>query len=250
MLRRGLLCHFKVTLVLMCLMSFLGCSNITSESGEDLVNNSIEAHGGHGAFQELASVSFTKATRLYKEDGTLESETFQEQSFTLLPEYFLVIKWRDGNDEHQITYDRKHVIKLVNNVNVEGEVAAQIALKLALSAEYVFFQPFKLIGKNGKLSYQGKQKVGDSIETSVVAIKYEDDSQSPDAWRYYFDTNYRLVAASVEHNDRISLIENLDFQRYKGILFNKVRKSYFVDSAFQKKQLRAEYRYDIIDTRQ
>ncbi|MFT4669337.1 MAG: hypothetical protein ACI9HJ_000909, partial [Ulvibacter sp.] len=57
-------------------------------------------------------------------------------------------------------------------------------------------------------------------------------------------------AASVKHNNRISLIENLEFQSYKGLLFNKVRKSYFVDSLFQKKQLRAEYRYDIIETRQ
>ena len=90
----------------------------------------------------------------------------------------------------------------------------------------------------------------DSIETSVVAIKYKDDSPSSDAWRYYFDENYRLVAASVKHNNRISLIENLDFQTYKDMLFNKVRKSYFIDSLFQKKQLRAEYQYDIIDTRQ
>jgi hypothetical protein len=92
--------------------------------------------------------------------------------------------------------------------------------------------------------------IRDSIETSVVAIKYEDDSPSSDSWRYYFDEKYRLVAASVKHNNRISLIENLEFQSYKGLLFNKVRKSYFVDSLFQKKQLRAEYRYDIIETRQ
>ncbi len=250
MLRIGFLCHFKIKLVLICAISFLSCSKITSESGKDIVNKSIEAHGGNETFQELKSVSFTKTTRLYKEDGSLESETSQEQTFKLIPDYFLIIKWMDGNEEHQITYDRNTLIKLVNNVNVEDQGAIENGLKLALSAEYVFFQPFKLIDGNGQLSYEGKQMVGDSIETSVVAIKYEDDSPSSDSWCYYFDENYRLVAASVKHNNRISLIENLDFQTYKGILFNKVRKSYFVDAALQKKQLRAEYHYDIIETRQ
>jgi len=236
--------------ILIFAINFLGCSTITSESGQYIVNRGIETHGGHRAFQELESVSFTKTTRLYKEDGSLESETFQEQFFTLIPEYSFIMKWMDGNDEHQITYDKNTLIKLVNNVIVENQGANEKALKLALSAEYVFFQPFKLIDDKGELSYEGKQMLRDSIETSVVAIKYKDDSPSSDAWRYYFDENYRLAAASVKHNNRISLIENLDFQTYKGILFNKVRKSYFIDSLFQKKQLRAEYQYDIIDTRQ
>jgi hypothetical protein len=230
---------------LICTICFLSCSRITSESGKDIVHKSIEAHGGLRTFQELESVSLTKTTRLYNEDGSLESETSQEQSFTLIPEYFLLIKWMDGNDEHQITYDGNTLIKLVNNVDVKDQGASENALKLALSAHYVFFQPFKLLDDKGQLSYEGKQIVGDSIEASVVAVKYEDDSPISDAWRYYFDENYRLVAALVKHNNRISLIENLDFQTYKGILFHKVRKSYFVDSVFQKKQLRAEYQYEI-----
>jgi hypothetical protein len=236
---------FDAKLVLFCAISFLGCSKVTSESGRDIVNKSIETHGGHENFQELESVSFTKTTRLYNEDGSLESENFQEQSFTLIPEYSLIMKWMDGNDEHQITYDRNTLIKLVDNVKIEDQEAIANALTLALSAEYVFFQPFKLIDNKGQLSYEGKQVVRDSIEASVVGITYKDDSLSSDAWRYYFNENYRLVAASVKHNNRISLIENMDFQTYKGILFNKVRKSYFIDSAFQKKQLRAEYHYDI-----
>jgi len=231
-------------------ISFLSCSNITSETGEDIVRRSVETHGGIRNFQELEAVTLTKKTRLYKEDGSIESETLQEQSFKLIPDYFFKSKWMEGDDQHQITYDRNTVVKRVNNVNVEGEKTIESALKLALSAEYVFFQPIKLLQDNGKLSYEGKHMVGDSIETSVVAVTYEDQTSSSDSWRYYFDANYRLIAASVKHNNRISFIENLDFQTYKGILFNKARKSYFVDSLFQKKQLRAEYDYDIIATRQ
>ena len=206
--------HFKIKLVLICSVICLSCSQITSETGKDIVNKSIETHGGHDTFQELESVSFTKTTRLYKEDGSLESETFQTQSFTLIPDYFLTINWMEDNEKHQITYDRNTAIKRVNNTNVEDSGAIENALKLALSAEYVFFQPFKLIDNNSQLSYEGMQMIRDTIETSVVRIKYEDDSPSSDSWLYYFDENYRLVAASVKHNKRISLIENLDFQAY------------------------------------
>ena len=235
--------------LLFCAFSFISCSEITSETAVDIVNKSIEAHGGDRTFQELEAISFAKTTRLYREDGSLESETVQEQSFTLIPNYLFESHWMDGNDQHQITYNRNTVSKRVNNANIADQEAIESTLKLALSAEYVFFQPFKLQDNKGQLSYDGKYMMGDSIETSIVAVRYENDTPSSDSWRYYFDENYRLLAASVKHNNRISFIDNLEFQTYKGILFNKVRKSYFVDSLFQNKQLRAAYHYDIIETR-
>jgi hypothetical protein len=235
--------------LLICAVTCLSCSQITSESGVEIVNKSIEAHGGHELFRELEFIAFTKTTRLYKEDGTLESEAFQTQSFKLIPDYFLTIDWMEQQDKHQISYDRSTTIKRINNSNVEDLDAIENAKKLTLSAEYVFFQPFKLIDNKGQLSFEGMQMIRDTIKTSVVRVKYEDDSPSSDSWRYFFDEQYRLVAVSVKHNNRISLIENLDFQTYKGILFNKIRKSYFVDSLLQKKQLRAEYHYDIIASR-
>jgi hypothetical protein len=239
--------HFKAKIALLCTVSIMGCLEPDLETGKEIVMRSIEAHGGYDAFRELEAVSFTKTTRLYKEDGSLESETLQEQSFTLAPTYLFVNSWMEGNDRHKISYSSDTLIKLVNAIPVEDTLAIKGALKRALSAEYVFFQPFRLIGNDIELRYQGKQIIRDTIETSVVSVLYEGDVPSSDSWRYYFDKKYRLVAASVSHNNSISLIENLDFQTYKGILFHKVRKSYFVDSALGNKKLRAAYRYDIRD---
>ena len=46
-----------------CAIGFLSCSEISSQSGKEIVNKSVEAHGGREAFQELESVSFTKTTQ-------------------------------------------------------------------------------------------------------------------------------------------------------------------------------------------
>ena len=195
-------------------------------------------------------MSFSKTTRLYKEDGLLESETVQKQSFQLQPDYLLKIKWEQGLVNHEIIYDGITTLKKENDSVIEDSIEVEKAARTALAADYVFFQPFRLLDKDTQLSYKGIQTINDSIETSVVGVSYNDDIASSDTWKYYFDTEYRLVAASVAHDKRISLIENLDFQTYKGLLFNKHRKSYFVDSLLQKKYLRAEYFYNIIETRQ
>jgi hypothetical protein len=239
--------HFEIKIALLCAMITIACSETVLETGKDIVVRSIETHGGNDTFRELDAVSFTKTTILYKEDGSLESETLQEQSFTFVPTYLFVNSWMEGNDRHKISRGSDTLIKLINAISVEDTLAIKNALKRALSAEYVFFQPFRLIGNDIELRYQGKQIIRDTIETSVVSVLYEGDAPSSDSWRYYFDKKYRLVAASVSHNKSISLIENLDFQTYKGILFHKVRKSYFVDSTLGNKQLRAAYRYDIRD---
>ena len=240
---------FRITLI-SCLVLFLGCTKSASERGKKIVLNSIETHSGTETFQDLKSVSFVKTTRLFKEDGTLESETLQKQSFELNPEYKGTITWEECSVNHEIIYDRKKALKKVNYTVVVDSIELEKALKTALSADYVFFQPFKLLDRETELRYEGIQMIRDTIKTSVVGISYTDDTANSDSWKYYFDKKYHLVAVSVKHNNRISLIENLKFQNYKGILFNKHRKSYFVDSLLQKKYLRAEYFYDIIETRQ
>ncbi len=236
--------------LLLCFSILFSCSNVTSENGIEIINKSIERHGGKEVFRELQSVSFSKTTRLYKEDGLLESETVQKQSFQLQPDYLLKIKWEQGSVIHEIIYNGITTLKKTNDSIVENSIEVEKATRTALAADYVFFQPFRLLDKDARLSYKGIQTINDSIETSVVGVSYNDDIASSDAWKYYFDTEFRLVAASVAHDKRISLIENLDFQTYKGVLFNKHRKSYFVDSLLQKKYLRAEYLYNIIETRQ
>jgi hypothetical protein len=237
----------KPILFFVFLVSFiLSCERSSEEKASAILNKSIEAHGGLEAFQQLHFIAFNKTTRLFSEDGLLESEKFQKQSFQLHPNYEFQMEWFEKGEKHQLLYDRVQIRKFVNDSLIIAKEEIDNALQLALAADYVFFQPFKLADPNAILNFKGHLKLSDSLEVSSVQIKYETDTSQSDVWEYFFNKKNLLVANLVKHKNKYSLIENLEFQTYKDVLFNKHRKSYFVDSLLQKKQLRAEYFYEII----
>ncbi|MEL7119446.1 MAG: hypothetical protein AAFO07_08400 [Bacteroidota bacterium] len=71
-----------------------------------------------------------------------------------------------------------------------------------------------------------------------------DNHSTTDTWKYYFDqTAGKILANWVKTSNHFSMVENLTFERVEGILFNKIRKSYRVDSLNNHFFLRADYNY-------
>lgn len=203
-----------------------------------MIDKSILTHGGWNAFTQLDTISFKKTTRLFFEDGSLEIEKEEAQVFTFLPEYSVFIL----NDTDYISYKDSTLYASVNDSVLKTTSDKEKINNRINAAEFVFFQPFKLKDSNADILYTGSKTIMDSVAVSEVKVNYPN---SPDTWWFYFDENYRLVANKVFHNNRYSLIENLEFQQYKRLLFNKHRKSYIVDSLNNKKYLRAEYFYQL-----
>ena len=223
----------------------LSCSQ-NAEEAIVLVKKSIKAHGGQKNYDALKAVSFVKTTRLFLEDGSLESEVIQKQSFQLKPDYRVQIEWENGEDKHLIFYDGKTVIKTIDGKAIKDSIAVVKARNAAKAAAYVFFQPFELINENTHLAMEDDVELNDSTSVQTVSVKYEGDTENSDKWRYYFNDDNMLVANSVVLTDHNSLIENLEFQSISGLIFNKYRKSYRVDKQLKKKYLRAEYIYRIV----
>ena len=48
---------------------------------DDILSKSIKAHGGIEFWQKIDTLSFTKKTILYNQEGVKEKETIQHQSF-------------------------------------------------------------------------------------------------------------------------------------------------------------------------
>lgn len=233
---------FGLFLVLM-----LSCSQHTNEA-EALVMKSIEAHGGLKEYEKLKAISFVKTTRLFLEDGSLESEVTQKQTFHLKPDYRVQIEWKNKEKKHLIFYDGKRVIKTVNGEIIKDSLQVVKAENVAKAASYVFFQPFELINANTYLTLRDDIELNDSTSVQPVSVRYKGDNKDSDKWTYYFNDDYMLVANSVVLKDHKSLIENLEFQKVSRLIFNKYRKSYRVDSLLNKKYLRAEYFYNIIQS--
>ena len=223
-----------------------GCQS-PADQARQLVERSVEVHGGLEAYQNLDLINWDKTTWLYDEDGVLESENIQQQSYQGGDEPAVILRWRKDSTFYEIESNQGITrYRLGDIILSEGEEVEQ-AEKQARSAAYVFFQPFKLLDQGANLSYEGTRTLGDSLDVEVVRVSYEGDDKDADVWRYYFDQDSKLVANSVEHLGRISLIINLEYQQdpVSGLLLNKRRKSYFVDSTLQIKYLRAEYLYEI-----
>ena len=219
------------------------CTERTEETGTAIVEKSIEAHGGWEAFNALNSVSFYKTTRLFLEDESIESQQLQLQEFKLKPIFLLRMQWMKDTIEHAVFYDRMNVEVFEDSIEVKASEQITAAKKLGASAEYVFFQPFKLVSDDAQLDYVGQTKLFDSIQVKEVVVRYPNEASTIDRWSYFFNDKHQLIAAKVAHQDRTSLILNTSFQTHNGILFNKTRKSYFVDSLNRVKYLRADYDY-------
>ena len=229
------------------ILLLFGCTEKVEETGSVIVEKSIEAHGGWEAFNALNNISFDKTTRLFLKDESIESEQIQVQEFDLQPNFLLRMQWMKDSIEHVMFYDRMNVEVFEDSVEVKTPSQIAAAKKLGASAEYVFFQPFKLVSDDAQLDYVGQTRLFDSLQVKEVKVRYPNEASSTDQWSYYFNDTYQLIAAKVAHQDRTSLILNTSFQTHNGVVFNKTRMSYFVDSLGHKKYARASYIYDILD---
>jgi len=247
-MRKTSLVIFKGPMLIFGLFLFLllCCSETTENETLELVKNSIKAHGGQKKYENLKAISFIKTSRLFLEDGSLESEVIQKQSFQLQPDYRVQIEWTVEAAKHIIFYDGIKAVKTINGLVLKDSLEIIKAKNAAKAAAYVFFQPFELINENTILTSKSNTELNDSTIAQTVSVKYQGDDENSDKWRYYFNDDDLLIANSVVLTDHNSLIENLEFQKAAGLIFNKHRKSYRVDSSLNKKYLRAEYYYNDI----
>ncbi len=247
-MRKNLLYLFKSPKTIFGLFLFLllCCSGKTENEAKELVEKSIKAHGGQKTYENLKAISFLKTSRLFLEDGSLESEVVQNQSFQLKPDYRVQIEWVRNGNNHVIFYDGKKAIKTIDGQVLKDSLEVVKAENAAKAAAYVFFQPFELLNENTVLTMEANTELNDSTLAQTVSVKYQGDDNKSDKWRYYFNDDDLLIANSVVLADHKSLIENLEFQKITGLIFNKYRKSYRVDNSLNKKYLRAEYFYDDI----
>ncbi len=207
----------------------------------DIINKSVLAHGGLEQWKELKSLSFTKKTTVYHEDGSLGKESLQNQEFVFSKSFSgriyavldsILYHYQDGNI---------YVQRLDSSFQLSGE---ELKSKQSLfkSALYVTSQPFQLLESGA--TFERKSDTVFSVKKAfAIRIHYPGDSSTSDQWTYYFDqASYRVVACKVRHNDRVSIIENTSYDMSTPFVFNATRKSTIMDWG-KPKFVIAEYEY-------
>ena len=223
----------------------LSCLNCTTKSisAEEIIDKSVEAHGGFQYWSELKQLEFDKSTILYTPEGDVEREINQHQMFLLKPSLEGAILSNETY-KNDLYFHGNEFSKVINDsvFMVSDSLEFEAAKNTFFAAHYVVCQPFKLKDENLILKYVGKEKI-DNTEVYAVNVSYTTDDKQSDKWTYYFDAKtYKLVANKVTHNGNISLIKNVEFDLKTKLVFNAHRKSYTIlgdGSAF----LRAEYFY-------
>ena len=234
---------FKVIFIIA--ISFLFSCQKTKLTAKQLLSKSIDAHGGLEFWQKVDTLSFTKKTILYNQEGVKEKETIQHQSFyggNFINGNITTI----GTDKSSISiigdvYSKRIGDTLISVSNNEMKSITN-AFK---SAYYVISQPFNLMESGALLSYK-KDTILNDEKTFVVDVSYEEDqnTNTPDQWTYFINAKtYLIVAAKVFHSPTVSFIENINFNKETPFVFNAERESVFLNKDGSKDYLRASYFY-------
>ena len=211
-------------------------------SPSEIIEKSIQKHGGLKKWKEVKQLDFDKKTTLFKKDGQIEKVIEQHQFFNFKPSLKGKIISKEGNGT---LFDGNNFFKVIKD-SVGGFKDLSILEKAKnqfYAAEYVVCQPFKLDDKNIILTDKGIQEVN-KVKAYAIGVTYKSDTELSDKWVYYFDVDtFQLIATKVIHLDRDSMIENLSFDTSTDFIFNKERQSFITDKKTKEKYLRAKYLY-------
>jgi hypothetical protein len=229
----------------MIAISFLFSCQKTELTANQILKKSLKAHGGLELWQKIDTLSFTKRTILYNQEGVKEKEIIQHQSFyggiplhgkisslgTEKSSISVINGVYTNSIRDSLIPITDHEIKAINN-----------SFK---SAYYVISQPFNLKESDALLVYK-KDTILNGEKTFVVDVSYREDenTERPDQWTYFFNAKtFLVVAAKVFHSPTISFIKNTKFNIKTPFVFNSERVSVFMNKDGSEDYTRAAYFY-------
>lgn len=221
------------------LVGFISCQKELEPI--DIVQESVKVHGTMEAWKNIKSLSFTKKTQLFNEDGSLKQKIVQDQEFQFGNEYSASIYSHLDSTSYHLKEGQIHT-EIGDYLFVLGGKELKSKQRLFKSALYVTSQPFQLIESGARFERKQDTLFGEK-KVFAIRVHYKGDTSASDQWTYYFDQNtFEVVACSVQHNDRISVIENTSYDSATPFLFNSARKSTIMNGG-KSNFVIAEYEY-------
>ena len=212
---------------------------------DDILSKSIKAHGGIELWQKIDTLSFTKKTILYNQEGVKEKETTQHQSFYEgIPLHGKISSL--GAEKSSISVINGVYAKSIRDSLIPITDREIKAINNSFkSAYYVISQPFNLKESDALLFYK-KDTILNGEKTFVVDVSYkvDENTNTPDQWTYFFNAKtFLVVAAKVFHSPTISFIKNTKFNTKTPFVFNSERVSVFMNNDGTEDYTRAAYFY-------
>ncbi len=211
-----------------------------------VVENAIDSAGTLEKWQSIASLEYTKTTRLFLENGQIESETTQRHHYVFRPKKSIKIAWVIQRDSFLVVHNDSISRKFKNDSLIEQGATVKSTVN---SAMYVLGMPFKLLDQGTILTYEGLKTISATDTVHTIKATYEPRKHSnhstKDVWWYHFDKNNgTFLSSMVYHEPTYALIENEFMTKEGGLTFPRRRKSYRCNKFGEKQFLRGEFHYE------
>jgi hypothetical protein len=211
----------------------------------DILSKSIKAHGGLVLWQKIDTLSFTKKTILYNQEGVKEKEIIQHQSFFGGTPLHGKISSPGAEKSNISVINGVHTKSIRDSLFPITDREIKAINNSFKSAYYVISQPFNLKESDALLFYK-KDTILNGEKTFVVNVSYKEDenTNTSDQWTYFFNAKtFLVVAAKVFHSPTISFIKNTKFNTKTPFVFNSERVSIFMNKDGTEDYVRAAYFY-------
>lgn len=220
---------------------FWSCKN-ESLTAKQIVEQTVEAHGGLDNWKNIKQLSFDKKVTLFSENGAVERETNQFQLFQW-QKPFGKIEWEESGVSQMILFENKTIKKIENDSIISSPSVIDNAKRAFFASEFVIKQPYDLLNENVILTRE-KDTVINTKSYYIISVSYKNEAKDADRWHYVIDKeSSEIFANKVVLKDHTSWVENLTFDTETNFKFNAHRKSYRLNAAGEKTYLRAEYFY-------
>ena len=117
-----------------------------------VVEKGIELAGTMEKWKNIASLEYTKKSRLLLENGEVESDVNQRHHYIYRPDKSVRISWVVDKDSFLIVHNDSVSQKFKNDSLVDQGASVKATVN---SATYVLGMPFKLLDTGTALSYSG-----------------------------------------------------------------------------------------------
>ncbi len=234
--------HLTRFSVLIALLIFgFGCAKSPEKQAQEILEKSMEAHGGSEKWEKVTSLKFRKWTRLLTDSGSVESELEQLLEFRMKPFFEGKITWTKDSVEHISIWDGSQIKYFMGGNEIQNADFLKTKKADFDAAFYAVAQPWKLLDDGTNLSYDGQKTLENGQLAEVIKVDYGPES---DKWWYYFDpVSFQLIGNEVQLKDHRSLIYTLTNEQAGDLVLHGKRVSHRVNEKGEKLYTRAEYLY-------
>jgi len=191
---------YCVVIVVICFVVIGVVSCKHTPNARDLVLRSLEAHGGIEKWKTAKELSYIKTTILYDSLGNVEKKIVQKHKNIFRPQFEAQMDWTEDSIRKQVVLRNDKIAVYFDGLLQNDQNLQEKYYNAVIGANYVIWQPYKLLDKDVTLSYIGEEIIQENTVNVVKAVYFNSDGSPANTWWYYFDQKTNKLVGNMVHH--------------------------------------------------